>query len=434
MPAKVRALALAGIASFVLPSAAMAAAFGLREQSSQAQGMSFAGAAAGSGGVSSIFWNPAVVTMRPGWVAEQNVTYVGLTGTITPTVGTNPAYLPLGGSGEIGQGAVVPSAAASYQLNDRLWIGIQSGAPYGLVTDPNTVWAGQVLGRSSRIFSIAFNPVVGFKVTDWLSVGAGPVFEYFSIRLRQAVPITAPQDQPSSALKGRSWGFGFTAGATITPWAGTALGVGYRSSIHHDVVGSLTLPDIPIFAGLTGPITANLNTPEKVSFGLTQAVSPVARVNFQFEWDNWSRLGTVGVVSRQLGAVVTQLPLNFKDSFYYAVGAEYDWSPALTVRAGVGYEQGAIDFSNRGTRLPDNDRVVASIGATYQLSDRLTLNAAYSHIFLDRSQILTGPGRNYSDFVFAGYADVSADVVSVGARYVFGAPAPALVAPIVRKY
>ncbi|MBP32294.1 MAG: aromatic hydrocarbon degradation protein, partial [Methylobacterium sp.] len=35
-----------------------AGAFGLREQSTQAQGLAFAGAASGSGGVSSMFWNP----------------------------------------------------------------------------------------------------------------------------------------------------------------------------------------------------------------------------------------------------------------------------------------------------------------------------------------------------------------------------------------
>ncbi len=232
------------LATLLSGTAASAGAFGLREQSTQAQGMAFAGAAAGSGGVSSMFWNPAVITMRPGFVTEQNLTYLGPSATINPTTGTNPVFARLGGSGDIGQGAVLPAGASSYQINDRLWLGISTGAPFGLTTKPNQTWAGEVYGRSSRIFSLAINPVIGFKVNEWLSVAAGPNIEYFRLTLRQALPIPglSPAAYPSGFLKGESWGVGFTAGATITPWQGTVFGIGYRSSVHHDIDGSIGVP------------------------------------------------------------------------------------------------------------------------------------------------------------------------------------------------
>ncbi|GJE61553.1 OmpP1/FadL family transporter [Methylobacterium trifolii] len=417
--------------------AVQAGAFGLREQSSTAIGMADAGAASGSGGVSSMFWNPAVVTMRPGWVTEQNLTFIDPSGKITPTTPTNPGFAPLGGSGEIGQGAVLPSGATSYQINDRLWIGIQTGAPFGLATKPRQVWAGEVYGRSNRIFSLAFNPVVGFKVNEWLSVAAGPNIEYFRLTLRQAVPIPglSPTAYPSSFLKGDSWGVGFTAGALITPWAGTAFGVGYRSSVHHDIEGSIGVPLLAL-APLGGQVRARLNTPEKLSVGLTQALAPNLRMNLGFEWDNWSRLGTIGIVSETRGVPVNVLPLNYKDGYTYAIGAEYDWSQALTVRGGVSYEQTPIDFGNRSVRLPDGDRIGLAAGASYRWSEKLTLNLAYSHLFLERGRILTGPGRDYntSNIVFAGLSEGSADIVSVGFRYTFGTPAAPAPAPLVRKY
>jgi long-chain fatty acid transport protein len=416
---------------------ASAGAFGIREQSTQAQGLSFAGAAAGSGGVSSMFWNPAVITMNPGFVSEQNLTYIGLSSNITPQAGTNPAFARLGESGDIGQGAVVPAGATSYQLNDRLWLGLSTGAPFGLVTKPNQVWAGEVYGRSSRIFTLAFNPVIGFKVNEWLSIAAGPNIEYFRLTLRQATPLPGlpPQNYPSSFLKGESWGVGFTAGATITPWQGTALGIGYRSSIHHDIDGSIGVPIVQL-APVAGQVRARLNTPEKLSVGLTQAITPVARLNLGFEWDNWSRLGTIGIVSKTLNLPVNALPLNYKDGFLYSIGGEYDVNPALTLRGGFGYEVSPIDFSNRSVRLPDGDRYIASFGASYRWSNQLTLNVAYSHFFLDRSRILAGLNRDYNvgNIAFAGLVDSSADIVSVGFRYVFGAPPPPAPAPLVRKY
>ncbi|NEU12181.1 transporter [Methylobacterium sp. BTF04] len=432
-------IARAGVGVAILAgsaSGATAGAFGIREQSTQAQGEAFAGAASGSGGVSSMFWNPAVVTMRPGWVTEQNLSFINLSSTIRTQPGTNPAFAGLGDSGDIGQGAVVPAGATSYQLTDRIWIGLTTGAPFGLVTKPRNTWSGELYGRSNRIFSLAFNPVIGFKVNEWLSIAAGPNIEYFRLTLRQAVPLPInPAGLPSSFLKGESWGVGFTAGALITPTAGTTLGIGYRSSVHHDLEGSIGVPILAL-APLGGQVSAKLNTPEKVSVGLTQAISPVARVSLGFEWDNWTRLGTVGIVSKTRGVPVSFLPLDYKDGFTYSIGGEYDWSPALTVRAGVAYEESPIDTTNRSVRLPDNDRVNVSVGASYRWNEKLTLNLAYSHLFVGKARILAGAGQDYNvqNVAFAGIADGSADIVSVGFRYVFGAVEPTAAAPLVRKY
>src|SRR5215210_418417 len=68
-----RSLARSAIALSALLAAvaiAHAGAFGIREQSATAQGKSFAGVAAGSGGLSSMFWNPATITMTPGIQTE----------------------------------------------------------------------------------------------------------------------------------------------------------------------------------------------------------------------------------------------------------------------------------------------------------------------------------------------------------------------------
>ena len=128
------------------------------------------------------------------------------------------------------------------QINDWLWIGNSTSAPYGLVTKPRDVWAGQIYSRSSKIFTFDVNPVVGIKVNDWLSIAAGPDFQYFFTRLKRATSFLATA--PTAELEGDSVGVGFTAGVTLTPWAGTVIGVGYRSSIHHELDGDLR-PNTP---------------------------------------------------------------------------------------------------------------------------------------------------------------------------------------------
>lgn len=83
-----RYLSLAAVSFAALVAAqggAQAGAFGLREQSATAQGMSFAGAASGSGEVSSMYWNPATMTFQFGMQSEWHASAVIPRSEITPT-------------------------------------------------------------------------------------------------------------------------------------------------------------------------------------------------------------------------------------------------------------------------------------------------------------------------------------------------------------
>jgi long-chain fatty acid transport protein len=423
-----RSLTLAAVSLAALVAAqggAQAGAFALREQSATAQGYSFAGAASGSGYLSSMFWNPAVITMMPGWQTEWHASL------IIPRVDINPLpsvpTFALGGSGDIGQDALVPASYNSYQFNDMLWVGLASSSPYGLVTDPRENWSGQVYSRSSRIFSLNVNPVIGVKVNDWFSFAVGPSLQYFDIRLKRAAGITP--GAPSVILDGDDIGFGFTAGVTLTPFAGTTIGIGYRSQIDHELEGTVTSPGSRI------PISADLTTPDQLTIGISQAITPAFTVHAGFEWTNWSVLETPLVVGPG-GVVVTELPLNYDDGFFYSLGFDYKLDNQWTLRAGVAYEESPIDTEVRSTRLPDNDRIWASIGASYQWSDKLSFDVAYTHIFAKETDIRIVPGQqDYAGLPFVADVDSDVDIVSVGLRYRWDNPAVAIpAAPIVRKY
>jgi long-chain fatty acid transport protein len=440
-----RSLAAATVsltALMTLGGGALAGGFAVREQSAQAQGMSFAGAASGSGGLGSMFWNPATITMNPGWQSQYSASVIIPTAEIQPLPGTSPLLGTIP-SGDIGQDAIVVSGYSSIQVNDWLWIGNSSGAPYGLVTKPRDVWAGQVYSRSSKIMTFDVNPILGFKVNDWLSFAFGPEIQYFDVKLKRALSPAATAG--NAILEGDNIGIGWTAGVTITPWAGTVLGVGFRSSIHHELDGS-----VKPGGNLYIPIEAKLNLPETVTVGLTQTIWPHLRVNLGFEWANWSRLGTQAVVATETipglalrGAPVTSLALNYKDGHFYSAGLEYDWNERLTVRGGLAYEDSPITDAIRSTRLPDNDRIWASLGATYRWNEKLSFDLAYTHIFVKNTPIRIVPG--HQDFIPAPVAlgglplvadvDARVDIVSVGLKYRWDTPSvPIPAAPVVRKY
>ena len=65
-------------------SAAQAGGFALREQSAAGMGGAFAGVAAGAGGLSAMFWNPATLTDNPGIQASAVLTGILPYSNITP--------------------------------------------------------------------------------------------------------------------------------------------------------------------------------------------------------------------------------------------------------------------------------------------------------------------------------------------------------------
>ena len=106
--------------------------------------------------------------------------------------------------------------------DERLWVGLAIGAPFGISSKPdNYNFAGQVYGRSAKIRTVNVAPTIGYKVTDWLSLGATLQGQYVKVNLKQA--IAAFPNAPNLILEGDDIAWGYRLGATITPWQGGTM-------------------------------------------------------------------------------------------------------------------------------------------------------------------------------------------------------------------
>jgi long-chain fatty acid transport protein len=123
------------------------------------------------------------------------------------------------------------------------------------------------------------------------------------------------------------------------------------------------------------------------------------------------------------------LNLNFRDGWFFALGAEYTWSPGLVLRGGAAYEISPIRDSTRSILLPDSNRIFLGVGASYRYSERIIVDFAYSHIFFeDAPYCIADPASTGGSthcttpaaaVLLRGDSDNSVDIVSVGFRYRF---------------
>jgi long-chain fatty acid transport protein len=360
---------------------AFAGGFAVREQSTEAQGTSFAGVAAGTEGLSAMFWNPATLSNNndKGLISEMN------SALIMPDISAdNGVGSPrLGGSarsGNIGKLALVPSSYWSYGVSEDLTLGVSLNAPFGSVTDAKT-WTGSPHGDKSKVVTYNLNPAAAYRIGDMLTLGAGVQVEFMKVNINSRLP----NGTEIFKTKGDDIGIGFTAGVLFEPAAGTDIGIGFRSSVKHKLEGEgfRLSPDFP----RGGDISADFSSPEMVTFGISQAVTDDFRLKAGVEWANWSRFKELRIKNAATGGTVALTPEDWKDSWFFSVGGEYDLNDALTLRAGLGYEKSPVPDATRTPRLPDNDRLWLSAGGSYQITDSMRASLAFTHIRVDDAPI-----------------------------------------------
>jgi long-chain fatty acid transport protein len=370
-----------------------------------------------------MFWNSAAAAAAPGFNTESHATLVLPDSEITATGGLFP-FVGFGDeSGDIGDGAVVPASYANYQLTDRLFLGLGINSPYGFTTKPdNTDWAGSPIGITTSIFTINVNPTLAYKLTPELTVGVGAQAQYTKVRRRDgAFDLGGGFEGTGHEVEVEDFGFGYTAGVSYSPTPGTTIGIGFRSAIHIDAEGDCKGAGLSTFIAsggaspdCTADVTAKATLPELVSLGLRHQATDKLAVLGTVEWTNWSRLNTIYIKDEDTGETQDILPLNYRDGWFYSVGVEYAYSPFTTLRAGIAYEESPITDETRNVFLPDNERIWVSIGATHKYSEKITIDVAYTHIFVEDAPITFEiPGQT----LLEAEADSQVDILSASVRY-----------------
>ena len=136
------------------------------------------------------------------------------------------------------------------------------------------------------------------------------------------------------------------------------------------------------------------------------------------KWTRWSRFKSLDIYSNAMGtdSLVSSTVENWRDTWTFSVGADYDYSKDWTFRLGLEVEQTPIpNNAHRTARIPDDDRRIASLGASYKF-DGGKVDLAYAHIFIDGGEAMYSekdPGNFDTEY------DLHINMLSVAVQYYF---------------
>lgn len=375
------------------------------------QGAANAGASSSAEDISNMYFNPASIAYHSGINVSAGMSVIFSNADMNNATGD--AFPPFTGDATSDETAFVPSGYVSAQLSDTVYVGVGVAAPFGLVTDYGDEWAGRYHATYSELTTINISPTIAYRPIPELAIAGGPVIEYADADLRAAIPV-APLTDSTAKFTGDDIAFGWTLGAILEPVDGTRLGVGFRSEITHsvDLDGNIGVADVPS--------KTTVSAPAQLNFGVTQTLTDDWTVMAEAQWTQWSSFDQL-LIESSAGTPLSLTTTKWDDTWFFSLGARYQATEDLALRFGAAYDTGAAPADHRTPRIPDADRIWGALGATYNLTENVSLSGAYTYVYVEDSTIdLDGTDpENAAKGSLTADVDSDVHILTIGTTFKF---------------
>lgn len=360
----------------LLPAAARASGFLLHEQSAEAVGRAGA-VSASSREPAAVWFNPAALAFMPGLGASATTVFVRSQTRFSPRDGgTDTSSVP-------GQN-VVPSVFAHAALTDRLALGAGVYAPFGLAVTWPDGWAGEQHSLRTRLWALAFTPVLAYRLTDRLALAGGASLYRGGVHF---VIGLGPQVGGRADLEGGAWAVG---GHLAALWRALPdrlhLGLTYHSRARFDFSGDADFsPQNGTFSAIFADqrATSQVTLPDVVTAAIMFRPRPGLEIAAEVSQVFWSTFDRLEIAFERPSTPPITVERGTRNPFTARLGAEAsgpNWP--VSVRAGVFLDQSATTSETLVPSAPDAHRLGLAAGAGGTLGRvRLDLAYLYGHFF-----------------------------------------------------
>jgi long-chain fatty acid transport protein len=404
---------------------AIASSIALREGSADWSANAFAGESAKAYDASTAFSNPAGMT-RLNWnETDLSFTVVAPSSNFDGTNTVGGQITPGSEGGHYAQPFVIPSVFAVWNALPDLKFGIAITAPFGARLAYSQDFVGRYQSVVSNLSDVQVSLTGAYRINEHLSVGGGPVINFLSIRLTQAVNLgglSSAFGDPIADFNGSSVGAGFALGALYEFDDSFRAGIVYRSRIQPTVTGTQQVAFSPLIgvaspaigsalSASAGSASSRFSLPDSLSLGFYKQIDEQWSVMADLQWTDWSLVDTLAIISANQ-APATVLPENWRNTWFGAIGASFRPIKKLLLQAGIGYDLSPVTDDNRTTRIPDASRFLVGGGITYSLLTNVNVQFAVLQAFSGAAKIDSSASPTAG--VIQGTYHTQATTVSVG--------------------
>ena len=396
----------------LLSGETFAAGFAINDVSMTGVGRAFAGAGVVGDDYSAIAFNPAGITLK-GTGAQAGAVLIWEHGQVKGSA--QKAGVPGGrayGRNNISIPVTAPNMFAQYNLDDSFYFGVGIYAPLGLATKYKDNWFGSDYGVDSELRSIDIAPTLGYKLNEHWSFGASVIARWGQVKMTNTSAGTGYSDFDIDG-----WNVYGRFGVMYEHDENTRIGLAYSSvstEVEHTLKGDHTLTGMPV-AILNGKHVGGTTVRLPESWLLSgYHRSGDFGYSASIRYTRWEHFNDFTLTSSSMLGYHTS-KYNWQNVWSIALGVDWFYNDTWTFRAGLGYDESPVRHSDlRTVRIPDNDRVLMSLGFTYKINDHVKMDVGYSHLYLPTFKARNGYSKT-------GLGGVNPGIGNVDVKYDFNA-------------
>jgi long-chain fatty acid transport protein len=304
-----------------------------------------------------------------------------------------------------------------------LGLGIYTTAGIGLNWDNN--WIGKYIVQKIQMNAVCFQPTFSYRVSNFLSVGAGFVYSIGSLDFTKALPIHGVQgpafgplyDEGEAHLHGSASGGGFNAGAQFKLSDKVQMGLTYRSQVNMSIGAGTADFSVPKSLRASFPNTTfdtQLPIPQVVSIGI--GIRPTERLTLQFDlnYTGWNTFDSLRFNFANSALKNEHDPMHFRNTLTPRIGACYKLGRVVSVMAGGAFDPSPVTNGFVSPILPDADHIIVSCGVSIKPMPRFTILTAF-----EGNSTVKRNGTYINQDYFSGVYKTEASVFGVGLYYNF---------------
>jgi long-chain fatty acid transport protein len=289
----------------------------------------------------------------------------------------------------------------SYSVSPDIKIGFAMTGNFGAPLQYDDSWAGRYYVQEATMLGLSFLPSIGCKVTDQFSIGAsfnamyGIYKNQVAINIPDALrpgvvdPIRRAEGDARLNMDDKTWGWGATLGLLYEFTAGTRIGFTWNSQVNLDFSGPAEFSNLGQLGTtlqnrglLNSNIEVDIKVPQQLMLSLFHQLNPRWAVLGSVGWQQWSKFGQVELgIDNAANPTSLTTNLDFKDTWHFALGAQYQLSDPWLLNFGMAYDSGMQGTSNVSPLLPVGSAWRFGVGAQNQYSKTFTWGAAAEYMY-----------------------------------------------------
>ena len=312
---------------------------------------------------------------------------------------------------------------ATYQASDNISLGLAVYTPFGSSTVWNK-WAGSdiVNNISMKVFYIQTS--LAYKFSDMFSVSASLIMAYGGVTYNKDINryLTGDNGEKTNAQldSGMTGAAGFGFGVAFKPADNLSFGLNYRSSLTLDAkYGKAEFNNVPAFLSNTLKTTAfsaKLPMPAELGVGMSYKPMDKLLLAFDYNYTYWSIYEELRIDFKN-GLPPSISKKNYHNTSTFRLGAEYQLSDKMFVRAGYYFDQSPVSEGYFSPETPSTDTNNYTFGFGYKMN-KWAIDL--SLLYLDgkeRTDYTFVKGEGPSAHYFGGTYVSSAIIPGIGISY-----------------